>query len=109
MDRRFSQINGSSRDSGVFPTARLKPSIPSRIDVPSFSAFQAQTPRVDSPLRRKPLPSSAAPRGLSSGGTVVAVGEGEFEDQRHSTPVTAPWLVKQTRDSPPLTVRDLDQ
>ncbi|KAL8869893.1 MAG: hypothetical protein Q9174_003927, partial [Haloplaca sp. 1 TL-2023] len=101
------------------PSPRLKPSIPANIPVQSFSAFQAHTPQVTgpSPVRRKPLPSSASVKSpnvppLSTGGKVVAVGEEDPEDQKRSPPfgqsfARLPWRTPAT-DSPPLVIRDLD-
>ena len=90
----------------------LKPSVPSTIDVPSYPAFQAQAPGtgISSPVRRKPLPPSAAstkarPPPLSSGRKVVAAGE---EDSANHPP-RAPWLPTPISGSPVFIARDLDQ
>ncbi len=109
------QHNGPGRDpSSTSLTTRpyLRPSIPSTVDVPSFTAFQAQAPRtsISSPVRRKPLPPSASPAKprplpLSSGGKVVAVGEEDSADH----PPGVPWLPTSTSGSPLLVARDLDQ
>ena len=104
---------GSSVPSDSLPPRpHLKPSIPPTIDVPSYTAFQAQPPGIgiSSPVRRKPLPPSAAstrprPPPLSSGGKVVAIGE---EDSANHPP-RAPWLPTPTSGSPILIARDLDQ
>lgn len=97
------------------------------IEVPSFSAFQAQTSRVNvpSPVRRKPLPASASPtlsrprvpKPLSTGGQVVAVGLGEltFEPPKKSSAEEftsvqrGPYAPSNSVPSPELIVRDLDQ
>ena len=111
----------TSTSTSTFSAPRLKHSIPKQIDVPSFSSFQAQTPRVTaSPVRRKPLPATASPilPQLSSGGAVVAVGEDESSGHLynstylHDPPPTAhhvPWLPTHATGSPTLLVRDLDQ
>ena len=107
--------NGPGPDppSSSLPTRPyVKPSIPSTINVPSYTAFQVQTPGtgISSPVRRKPLPPSAAatkprPPPLSSGGKVAAVGEEDSADH----PPRAPWLPTPTGGSPILIARDLDQ
>lgn len=97
------------------------------IEVPSFSAFQAQTSRVNvpSPVRRKPLPASASPtlsrprvpKPLSTGGQVVAVGLEEltFEPPKRSSAEEftsvqrGPHALSNSVPSPELIVRDLDQ
>ncbi|MCJ1306340.1 hypothetical protein MMC08_009160, partial [Hypocenomyce scalaris] len=121
MDWQRPPSPGLGISTSVYSTSRLKQSIPKQIDVPSFSAFQAQTPRVTaSPVRRKPLPATASPvlPQLSSGGAVVAVGEDESNDHPNTStyvddpPPTAhyiPWLPTLSTGSPPLVVRDLDQ
>ncbi|MCJ1284768.1 hypothetical protein MMC26_004104 [Xylographa opegraphella] len=117
--------HGATRDLAATPSiqsvTRLKTGKPARIDIPSFSAFQAEPKATTaSPVRRKPVPPSATPSprlpSLSSGGRVVAVGE--ISDQ-HLTdnksrvpPLTSshrlPWQA-QSAASPTLLVRDLDQ
>lgn len=97
------------------------------IEVPSFSAFQAQTSRVNvpSPVRRKPLPASASPtlsrprvlKPLLTGGQVVAVGVDELTvepPKRSSAEVFTSVQRGQPAPtnsvpSPELIVRDLDQ
>lgn len=97
------------------------------IEVPSFSAFQAQTSRVNvpSPVRRKPLPASASPtlsrprvpKPLSTGGQVVAVGVQELtvEHPKRSSAEDSTLLQRRppaptnSVPSPELIVRDLDQ
>lgn len=97
------------------------------IEVPSFSAFQAQTSRVNvpSPVRRKPLPASASPtlsrsrvpKPLSTGGQVVAVGVQELtvEHPKRSSAEDftslqrGPPAPTNSVPSPELIVRDLDQ
>lgn len=97
------------------------------IEVPSFSAFQAQTSRVNvpSPVRRKPLPASASPtlnrprvpKPLSTGGQVVAVGVEELTveppkrssaENFDSVPRGQPAPTNSI-PSPELIVRDLDR
>lgn len=121
MDRQRRPSLGLGISTSTFSTPRLKHSIPKQIDVPSFSSFQAQTPRVtDSPVRRKPLPATASPvlPQLSSGGAVVAVGEEESSGHPYNSaylgdpPPTAhhvPWLPTLSAGSHTLLVRDLDQ
>ncbi|KAL8696823.1 MAG: hypothetical protein Q9201_007461 [Fulgogasparrea decipioides] len=101
------------------PSPRLKPSVPANIPVQPFSAFQAQSPQVNgpSPVRRKPLPSSASVLSpkvppLSTGGKVVAVGEEDPDDRPRSSTFSQsfarlPWLTPAS-NSPPLVIRDLD-
>ncbi|KAI4097289.1 MAG: hypothetical protein LQ344_000388 [Seirophora lacunosa] len=103
------------------PSPQLKPSVPANIPIQSFSAFQAHNPNINSPspVRRKPLPSSASvlsPRlpPLSTGGKLVAVGEEDPDEQRASPPFAhsfprLPWRTAPAASSPPLVVRDLDQ
>lgn len=97
------------------------------IEVPSFSAFQAQTSRVNvpSPVRRKPLPASASPtlnrprvpKPLSTGGQVVAVGVEELtvEPPKRSSAENFTLVQRgqpaptNSIPSPELIVRDLDQ
>lgn len=97
------------------------------IEVPSFSAFQAQTSRVNvpSPVRRKPLPVSASPalsrprvpKPLSTGGQVVAVGLEELTIQPSkrssaedfTSVQRGPHAPLNSVPSPELIVRDLDQ
>ncbi|MCJ1394027.1 hypothetical protein MMC18_006905 [Xylographa bjoerkii] len=118
--------HGATRDLGASPPSiqsvtRLKAGKPAPIDIPSFSAFQAEPKATTaSPVRRKPVPPSASPSPrvptLSSGGRVVALGEAS--DQHHSDnkskapPLTTshrlPWQA-QASASPTLLVRDLDQ
>ncbi|KAI4127144.1 MAG: hypothetical protein LQ347_004723, partial [Umbilicaria vellea] len=121
MDRQRRPSLGLGISTATISTPRLKQSIPKQIDVPSFSSFQAQTPRVtDSPVRRKPLPATASPvlPQLSSGGAVVAVGEEESDGLPYNSaylddpPPTAhhvPWLPTLSTGSHTLLVRDLDQ
>ncbi|KAL8955497.1 MAG: hypothetical protein Q9193_006680, partial [Seirophora villosa] len=102
------------------PSPQLKPSVPANIPIQSFSAFQAHNPNISSPspVRRKPLPSSASvlsPRlpPLSTGGKLVAVGEEDPDEQRASSPFAQsfprlPWRTAPAASSPPLVVRDLD-
>lgn len=123
MDRPMSlkiKPDASPSSDPRLPSPRLKPSIPANIPVQSFSAFQAHTPHVNgpSPVRRKPLPSSASvysPKlpALSTGGRVVAVGEEDPDDQLRSSPFAQsfgrlPWRTP-AANSPPLVIRDLDQ
>ncbi|KAL8816753.1 MAG: hypothetical protein Q9223_004293 [Gallowayella weberi] len=103
------------------PSPRLKPSIPANLAVQSFSALHPHTPQVNtpSPVRRKPLPSSASivsPKIplLSTGGRVVAVGEEDPDDQPQPSPFAhsfphLPWRTAPATGSPPLVARDLDQ
>ncbi|KAL8948990.1 MAG: hypothetical protein Q9222_004861 [Ikaeria aurantiellina] len=124
MDRPVSlkiNPNASPSSDPRLPSPRLKPSIPANIPVQSFSAFQAHTPKVNgpSPVRRKPLPSSASVKSpnlpsLSTGGKVVAVGEEDPDEHSKSSPFVPsfarlPWRTAPSADSPPLVVRDLDQ
>ncbi|KAL8712280.1 MAG: hypothetical protein Q9220_003431 [cf. Caloplaca sp. 1 TL-2023] len=124
MDRPVSlkiNPNASPSSDPRLPSPRLKPSLPANIPVQSFSAFQAHTPKVNgpSPVRRKPLPSSASVNSpklpaLSTGGKVVAVGEEDADDQHKGSPFAPsfarlPWRSTPSADSPPLVVRDLDQ
>lgn len=100
----------------IAPSTRVKPFATPSKEIPSFSAFQAQTSKVNSPspVKRKPLPLSASPIvtkiPLSSGGRLVAVGEEDstIEPQNPSLR-QVPWLPTPTSGSPPLLVRDLDQ
>lgn len=102
--------------------ARSKPFATPSIDVPSFSAFQAQTSRVNvpTPVRRKPLPPSASPvitkPQLSSGGLIIAVGDDDDYSPAHAQPSLFQHSSSVHRAaptpsnaSPPLVVRDLDQ
>ncbi|KAL8701038.1 MAG: hypothetical protein Q9224_000690 [Gallowayella concinna] len=107
--------------SHPLPSPRLKPSIPANLPIQSFSTLHAQTPHLNapSPVRRKPLPSSASivsPKipPLSTGGRVVAVGEEDPGDQPQSSPFAPsfprlPWRAAPATGSPPLVARDLDQ
>ncbi|MCJ1433979.1 hypothetical protein MMC27_003344 [Xylographa pallens] len=118
--------HGATRDLGATPSSvqsvtRLKTGKPARIDIPSFSAFQAEPKATTaSPVRRKPVPPSATPSprlpSLSSGGRVVAVGDiadQHLKDNKsRAPPLTTshrlPWQAQPTA-SPTLLVRDLDQ
>ncbi|MCJ1376523.1 hypothetical protein MMC20_007766 [Loxospora ochrophaea] len=129
LPRSPSSHDGAIQGLGVsstasVPLARLKQSIPKNIDVPSYSAFQAQNSHVQvaSPVRRKPLPTSASPSNLHhefpAGRTVGAHGE-EFPDYNPRTTVQEapkgsiprrPWVpTPKTSGSPQVLVRDLDQ
>ncbi|MCJ1382186.1 hypothetical protein MMC17_005298 [Xylographa soralifera] len=117
--------HGATRDLGATPPSvqsvtRLKTGKPARIDIPSFSAFQAEPKATTaSPVRRKPVPPSATPSprlpSLSSGGRVVAVGEisdQHLKDNKSRVPPLTtshrlPWQAQSTA-SPTLLVRDLD-
>ncbi|KAI4258227.1 MAG: hypothetical protein LQ352_001280 [Teloschistes flavicans] len=110
----------SSSSDPRLPSPRLKPSIPANIPIQSFSAFQANTPQVNgpSPVRRKPLPTSASVYSpkvppLSTGGQVVAVGEEDPDEIYTASPfgqsfARFPWKRAPASSSPPLVVRDLD-
>ena len=112
--------NGSSADPRL-PSPRLKPPVPPNVPIQSFSAFQAQTPKINgaSPVRRKPVPSSASPATptlppISTGGRVIAVGEEDPDDHQKTSSAQpssfrVPWLAPAASSSPPLVVRDLDQ
>jgi hypothetical protein len=122
MDRVHQRMTGSPSSptaSFTLPPARSKPSM---TNAPSFSPYQTKVNGA-SPVRRKPVPSSASigsagsgPRQpLSSGGLVVAVGEEDTYD--NTKPFKAdeadslhrvPWLPSPSA-SPELVVRDLDQ
>ncbi|KAL8781892.1 MAG: hypothetical protein Q9203_000856 [Teloschistes exilis] len=125
MDRPISlkikpDASSSSSSDPRLPSPRLKPSIPANIPVQSFSAFQANTRQVNgpSPVRRKPLPSSASIHSpkvppLSTGGKVIAIGEEDPDDLSTSSPFGQsfprfPWKTAPASSSPPLVVRDLD-
>ncbi|KAL8936281.1 MAG: hypothetical protein Q9211_004264, partial [Gyalolechia sp. 1 TL-2023] len=107
--------------SPSLPSPRWKPSRPANLSVQSFSAFQAHNPNITgpSPVRRKPLPSSASvltPKvpPLSTGGKLIAVGEEDPDDQPGASPFAQslarlPWRTAPATSSPPLVVRDLDQ
>ncbi|MCJ1319686.1 hypothetical protein MMC15_005022 [Xylographa vitiligo] len=118
--------HGATRDLAATPPSiqsvtRLKTGKPARIDIPSFSAFQAESRATTaSPVRRKPVPPSATPSprlpSLSSGGRVVAVGEisdqhlkgNKLRDSPSTISHRLPWQAQSTA-SPTLLVRDLDQ
>ncbi|MCJ1400191.1 hypothetical protein MMC11_003395 [Xylographa trunciseda] len=118
--------HGATKNLGASPPSihsvtRLKAGKPARIDIPSFSAFQAEPKATTaSPVRRKPLPPSASPSprlpSLSSGGRVVAVGEASDQHPKDNKPRVPPlttshrlpWQAQSTA-SPTLLVRDLDQ
>ncbi|KAL8649787.1 MAG: hypothetical protein Q9210_004192 [Variospora velana] len=114
-------LDASPSPDPRLPSPRLKPSVPVNVPIQSFSAFQAHNPNINSPspVRRKPLPSSAlalSPRvpPLSTGGTLVAVGEEDPHEQRTSSPFgqsfpRLPWRTAPAASSPPLVVRDLDR
>ena len=112
---------GTASPSIIHTVTRVRAGKPAQIDVPSFSTFQAQGSMTGtaSPVRRKPLPTSASPSTqvprLSSGGRLVAVGEDLEEQSRlvkpktpKITPNRPPWLPQST-SSPTLVPRDLDQ
>ncbi|KAL9604461.1 MAG: hypothetical protein Q9219_000426 [cf. Caloplaca sp. 3 TL-2023] len=126
MDRPLSlktklDASPSSTSDPRLPSPRLKPSIPANVSAQSFPAFQPHSPNITgpSPVRRKPLPASAAvfsPKipSLSTGGKLIAVGEEDPDDQPASSPFgqsfsRLPWRTAPATDSPPLVVRDLDQ
>ncbi|KAL8694347.1 MAG: hypothetical protein Q9218_000984 [Villophora microphyllina] len=123
MDRPMSlkiKPDASPSSDPRLPSPRLKPSVPANIPIQSFAAFQANTPQVNghSPVRRKPLPSSASiysPKvpPLSTGGKIIAVGEEDPDDHSTSSPFSQsfarfPWKTAPASNSPPLVVRDLD-
>ncbi|KAL8929823.1 MAG: hypothetical protein Q9208_000967 [Pyrenodesmia sp. 3 TL-2023] len=124
MDRPLplrTELEASSSQDPQLPLTRLKPSVPADVPVQSFSAFQAHNPNINghSPVRRKPLPSSASilsPKvpPLSTGGRLVAVGEEDPDEQRPSSAFGQsfphlPWRTAPAASSPPLVARDLDQ
>lgn len=114
MDRPLSLKTNLDTSPSSTTDPRLKP-------VQSFPTFQAHNPNINgpSPVRRKPLPSSASihtPKvpPLSTGGKLVAVGEEDPDDQPSSSPFAQsfarlPWRNAPATSSPPLLVRDLDQ
>lgn len=123
MERVHQRMTGSPSSPTASFTAPFARSKPSMINAPSFSSYQAKV-KGASPVRRKPVPSSAsigsassgAKQSLSSGGLVVAVGveDSTYDDTKPSEADTpqyshrVPWLPSPSA-SPELVVRDLDQ
>lgn len=123
MERVHQKMTGSPSSPTASFTAPLARSKPSMINAPSFSSHPAKVNGA-SPVRRKPVPSSASiapadsgPRQpLSSGGLVVAVGEEDtydntkpFKADKSNPSHRVPWLPSPSASSPEIVVRDLDQ
>ena len=119
--------NGVGRNSGKPPTSihtepRIGVGKASHKDGPPPPAFQSHglKTNVVSPVRRKPLPSSASPSPVipssSPGGNVVTAGDTEHNEypktghleKPPSPSYRIPWLPSPTT-SPKLVLRDLDQ